>query len=229
MLPYLDQGAMYNSWNFNDVWSAGNHRAFAILQIPAYRCPTEGMYYTDQFLGTDLTAYSRWPTKQTTYGEYWGDTDSIGNQTGDLEPRGMFMINKSVRIADVTDGTSNTLMCSEIIPMYPAQYGWPNCDPARPAAPHMHNWIWTNGNSKFGAGINTLSTPNSPIPDCVTELGRSTGDVADMGRYAARSDHAGGVFALTADGAVNFISDNIDLKTYKALASRAGGEAVTLP
>src|SRR5262249_51329157 len=147
ILPYIDQGAMYNNWNFNDTWSAGNHVKMAVLQIPMYRCPTESKYYTDQWLGTDLNAYSRWPTKQTTYGEYYGDTDSMGAQTDALEPRGMWIYGKSVQIRDVIDGTSNTLMLSEIIPMYPVQYGWPSaCAPSGTA--HLHNWIWTQSNAK---------------------------------------------------------------------------------
>ena len=47
--------------------------------------------------------------------------------------------------------------------------------------------------------------------------------------YAFSSYHAGGAnFAMT-DGSVRFVPDTIDLKTYRALATRQAGEVVTPP
>ena len=44
---------------------------------------------------------------------------------------------------------------------------------------------------------------------------------------AARSRHPTGVNVLMADGAVGFVSDSIDIGIWQALATIAGGEAVT--
>jgi prepilin-type processing-associated H-X9-DG protein len=44
-----------------------------------------------------------------------------------------------------------------------------------------------------------------------------------------RSDHTGGVHMLYIDGGVRFISENIDLPTYRALSTIAGGEAAAAP
>ena len=41
---------------------------------------------------------------------------------------------------------------------------------------------------------------------------------------AARSAHPGGVVTSTCDGAVRFVSDRINLSTWRALATRAGGD-----
>ena len=38
--------------------------------------------------------------------------------------------------------------------------------------------------------------------------------------------HEGGAFFLFADGAVSFLSENIDMGTYKSLATQAGNEIV---
>ena len=44
--------------------------------------------------------------------------------------------------------------------------------------------------------------------------------------YPARGQHEGGVFVLFADGAVRFLSENIDHGTYQALSTRANNEIV---
>ncbi len=69
-------------------------------------------------------------------------------------------------------------------------------------------------------------TPNSPQGDCIDSASRA-GD--GMARYlaahiAARSYHPGGVNVCFADGSVRFIQDGIDLPTWRALGTRAGGE-----
>jgi len=43
---------------------------------------------------------------------------------------------------------------------------------------------------------------------------------------AARSRHTGGVHALFCDGAVRFVSENVDLAVWQGLGSRAGGEVL---
>lgn len=45
-------------------------------------------------------------------------------------------------------------------------------------------------------------------------------------KAALKSGHVGGVHTLLCDGSVRFISDSIDLTTYKNLADRADGNAL---
>jgi prepilin-type processing-associated H-X9-DG protein len=50
------------------------------------------------------------------------------------------------------------------------------------------------------------------------------------GAYAAaRSDHPGGVNVAIADGSVRFVDELIDTSVWRGLATKAGGESVTLP
>jgi prepilin-type processing-associated H-X9-DG protein len=46
------------------------------------------------------------------------------------------------------------------------------------------------------------------------------------GVFAARSHHPGGVQALLLDGSVRFVGDAIASPTWRALATRSGGEVV---
>ena len=45
-----------------------------------------------------------------------------------------------------------------------------------------------------------------------------------LGWKAARSRHNGGVNLALCDGSVRFVRDSIELATWRALATRAGGE-----
>ena len=65
---------------------------------------------------------------------------------------------------------------------------------------------------------NGYNTPNSRIPDLVTHW---------TGYFGPRSWHTGGANVLMADGAVRFLSDNIDTSLHRALHSRDGGEVVS--
>jgi hypothetical protein len=46
------------------------------------------------------------------------------------------------------------------------------------------------------------------------------------GIFAARSYHVGGVHTLMCDGAVRFVSENVDLPIWRAGGTRAGGETI---
>ena len=50
--------------------------------------------------------------------------------------------------------------------------------------------------------------------------------VANSGQFAWRSDHSGGCNFCFGDGTVRFVSESINMNTYRALGSRNGGEAV---
>jgi len=56
--------------------------------------------------------------------------------------------------------------------------------------------------------------------------GTATADTAPNSGSGFSSGHTGGIHILLCDGAVRFISDNIDLATFKALGTPSGNEAV---
>lgn len=75
---------------------------------------------------------------------------------------------------------------------------------------------WMNGH--YGDTIyNHGLPPNAKTFDC--------GNLShNAGLTAARSRHTGGVMTLLCDGSARFVSENVDLNTWRAIASRAGGE-----
>ncbi len=148
------------------------------------------------------------------------------------------------RIADIIDGTSNTVMFSEGLSSSVAGWGGvqgviEECDVG-------------------GALFSTFTTPNSSTADVVVQCANDTsnnqiqgdgsytapcistlpGDTPSLNnpnawadysqwRSAARSKHPAGVNAGFADGSVHFIQNGIDLFTWRALGTKAGGETIS--
>lgn len=120
----------------------------------------------------------------------------------------------------ITDGTSNTLMASEVL------QGRQN---------DLRGFSWW-GNA---TGFVTLMPPNSTLPDVITGgicvplvnplMPCTTTATATRPRMmGARSLHPGGVSVARCDGSVGFITNSIDLVAWNALGSAAGGEVVTV-
>ncbi|MCC6508987.1 MAG: DUF1559 domain-containing protein [Pirellulaceae bacterium] len=137
---------------------------------------------------------------------------------------GMFSRNIQFGFRDAMDGTSNTILMGERSFSDPV---FDRCGPETgTTTTKMGNWGWiwfgAEGNAFLGTGV--------PINFRI----RSCAEFLDPLRYDDRinafgSLHVGGAqFALT-DGSVRFISESIDLLTFNALGSRAGGEVASVP
>ncbi len=117
---------------------------------------------------------------------------------------GMGWINSTVKIADVTDGTSNTMHFGE-------KANWANQSWCFDGS-GCNQFFWVHHQSQ---GLITASQPPN-----WSRKGNSR---------AATSSHIGGVNVAFADGHVQFINNNIALATYSALGTRAGNEVVSPP
>jgi hypothetical protein len=116
----------------------------------------------------------------------------------------IFETKRPIKITDVTDGTSGTIMIGEALTGKDYQNAW--C--------HMDNAIAT-----------CVYPPNAKNP----ATGQDYPPDQWYNRYAFTSNHpAGAQFAMT-DGSVQFINDSIDLKVFRALGTRAVGEVVAVP
>ena len=76
---------------------------------------------------------------------------------------------------------------------------------------------WINGREYWTCYHHYLP-PNSTLLDMNT---------CGYGLFAARSNHPGGVMMLRCDGSAAFVSENIDLTTWRAYATRSGGEVIS--
>jgi len=230
LLPYVEESAFYNQYltprmqpgcgavaNRNEIYdipAAGRNQAFGVFTCPSD--PSKGALSSNGWMGSYLAC-----SGSTNFGNY---NTAVGS--GHLyNQNGMFYFSSKTRTRDVTDGLSNTLMISEGIlrgksAAVAANFG---------NAGDYWNPAWGSVNFSAAEPPNTLlsdrihtcrSTTWQEAP-CTT-IGASGTNAANY----ARSMHTGGVHALLGDGAVRFISSNVDRQSFQDLATRDGGEVI---
>lgn len=160
-----------------------------------------------------------------------GPRGFIGNYVGcagsgqllGTDLNGMFYNLSRTDIADLIDGTSNTVMMAETLVRRTGSGGG---GPGEPGA-YWDGGIW----GEFG--FTTAEAPNTSLPDqiyhCSTtsNINAPCSTVGNAPAYNfARSLHTGGVQVAMADGSARFISNTINLLTWRALGTRAGGEVL---
>ncbi|MFH1919556.1 MAG: DUF1559 domain-containing protein [Planctomycetota bacterium] len=121
------------------------------------------------------------------------------------------------KFASVLDGLSNTLMLSEVI-----------IGQGR----DLRGFSWWSDASQF----TTYLSPNSPLPDriydayyCNNNSPNPPCAVTASGwptMFAARSRHPGGVQVTMCDGSARFVSETIDIDTWRAVSTSQGGETL---
>jgi prepilin-type N-terminal cleavage/methylation domain-containing protein/prepilin-type processing-associated H-X9-DG protein len=158
------------------------------------------------------------------------------------QANGVLYYLSSVRITDITDGTSNTALFSEklrgtgapdprrdmfIIPnttSLAATYATCQGINANTATPLTH---WQGASWVMGEMCCTTYNHVSP-PNTTTCAGLPfPGNMANMAmQVPPSSNHTNGVNLLLCDGSVHFITNSIDLATWRGLGSRNGGEVL---
>lgn len=244
LLPYLDQSGLYNQINFSVVTDAGVNLQLSRNIINSFLCPSDLRYNSTS--ATDV----RYNGSGVNYAVSAGP--NLFWSVAATEQNGMFNFRVPVRMADITDGSSNVIAAMEqIIPagddrgklastVYLGTAGSMansfateitlqafagTCTgTATMNASYNENTKWLNG----GMGqtvLATLNPPNSTRPNCIISCSGCWAGTGN-GVWTARSRHAGGVHALIGDGAVKFISDSFDLLTWQRLGARADGKPV---
>ncbi|CAN5496850.1 hypothetical protein BH11PLA2_BH11PLA2_03150 [soil metagenome] len=212
----LEQGNVYNMFDFSlSPWLVGNpawippNKLGVQQRPPVYVCPSD---LSKPFIAiwppTGTTASDAVENPATgSYAVVHGRRGPDEGIDGDMKVNntGMFNYKRFHRLAECTDGTSNTIIVGEVID----------------AHTNLSFNIWTNASRHESTMRSTVNPPNTKPGTGVTT---SPYSIPLYGGFGSRHPR-GAVFAF-ADGHVQFINDNIPLATYKALSTRAGGESV---
>ena len=242
LLPYVDQGNLeslmnydvppLNAFNFGgfDATEVQRNDDAAKTLIPLLVCPSDA----DAVPGAVYGGIS-YPACAGSgmNGSGTADDGSVNNADGVIFSR------SKIGFRDVTDGTSNTIVFAEHLlgdgqNAAPANADYRHrivelpmgtqttpaaCDPgSAPAWSGQRGAKWVNGHLA-DTMYNHWYAPNADVPDC--HNGHH-----NFALVSARSAHTGGVQVAFVDGSCRFIGENIDLATWRALATRSGREVI---
>jgi prepilin-type N-terminal cleavage/methylation domain-containing protein len=247
ILPFIEQQALYDRWDFTK--SVAVNQAVAATDISTFFCPTRrvGTRLKDRLVmfpywaGRGTTG-SEWLKGGNDYAGCMGAQNAFTNPTTsnsarkfcgptyvfEIPPtgttptgtviclRGIFVPNHSVRLDDIADGQSTTIVIGEV----PRNQWIGSTSDAYWGPCHTHIDGWAI------AGPNTLFDTAKPGEG--TDKGQTGGFNNDYFESAG-SDHNGGAFFGIADGSVRFISEDINSIVYANLGSMADAQPTVLP
>ncbi len=244
LFPYLDQAPLFNALaaGFNTT-SPLNYSATSgpwvnrHTIIPALACPSSPYSGFDSGLGFHAN-YNLSLGPQSAQGGIGSATlDPV--DSGGVNRSGMFYGLSKVGMKDVTDGGSNTLMAGEILTVDTkwnvggsGGYGQGTNVDNRGAIysnlggmPYLFSQLYPPNTTLADQTYSCPTSVTNVRAPCINMSASGSGTVRN-GWVSARSFHTGGVHVTMADGAVRFISDNINLGTWQSLGTRAGNEVL---
>jgi prepilin-type N-terminal cleavage/methylation domain-containing protein/prepilin-type processing-associated H-X9-DG protein len=231
ILPYLEQDNLKRKWDYADYRNnlAGGSTATTAQVLKVLLCPSDALPSPALFT---LQIYD-WASGDFAIGSYGGNGGTLSFDGWDGSPPpscdGVLFRYSRVRMADITDGLSNTFLLGE---RYHRDAAWDSLTlDLDPGMYPLWGWgSWAEAGFQIGPEGDTLLSTPVPINYRVPP-GSGADDWSWEGYRlcAYGSGHGRGANFAFADGSVRFVSDSTALDTLQALSTRAGGEVVTLP
>lgn len=212
LLPYLEQSSLYDSLDHNLLWNQGPNQQACGSYLSVFRCPssTAPKYITAQGIlervpCNYLACASGTATRES------GPPPLAGEPYSD----GLFFLNSDLSFAHLTDGCSSTVAIGETVFIY-RNIGVDLCGVDQ----FLDHWY-----------IGTLEGMGNEMSESMGSTGVAINSFqrpvfVDEQELAFSSRHPGGAQVALADGAVIFVSEAIDRRTWSALGTRSGGEVV---
>jgi prepilin-type N-terminal cleavage/methylation domain-containing protein/prepilin-type processing-associated H-X9-DG protein len=265
ILPYIEQSAAANAYNFSWSYADTQNTTIAGLHLTAFACPSDpeviardGTFTRPGFV-MGLTSYRGINGPFYAPTRYLGRDGATAAQYQQMAAQGLGVIfhGSSIGIADILDGTSNTMILGEYVYSKLSTID-KNC---------WHWWTAGNadtiGTAMYAPNVAWAGNPNSGSNQEIDAATR-----ADLAVVSQSSNHPGGANHSFADGSVRFIKNTVsswvpgnnqnglpgfppvvsvtntfncpgagstygtytytgNLPVYQALSTRAGGEVIS--
>lgn len=228
ILPYAEQQALYRMLHTDEypLWSPTSGAADwltpsadiqqAIAQRPEMMlCPSDADMKQNADYNHGIPA--RYVAATGSYANVGGTAPGSNPTAIKYANDGVFMYGRLMKIREITDGLSNTMLAGETI----SGHG----ESPDGGTTFYSNNIWSNGN-RWNSFRGTANPINFPLGmDGGGQVIQSAAPVQiTNGGFSSR--HPGGAVFVFGDAHASFIPEGIDLVVYKALSTRAGDEAV---
>jgi prepilin-type N-terminal cleavage/methylation domain-containing protein/prepilin-type processing-associated H-X9-DG protein len=208
ILPYLEQDNLAAVTNPSAEYQLAPNFAAGATRVAVYLCPSDrqgdelvsccsgrrnGAAELEDLMKTNLAGVG--DSVNFTCDGTWPKQLAVAN--------GMFAERNGCRIAEVSDGTSNTLMVGEVTGK-------------GPGTNEAQFWLTWNVLDMRNGVNGPFSLPGGAAP--------ATWNLRNNG---FSSYHSGGANFLLADGSVRFVSQNTPYDLLQRLVTRAGGEVAS--
>ena len=227
ILPQLEQAPLFGAINFGLPIEVPANQTARLTKVGVLICPSDASF-KPQFTVVDDSTTNITPgapicdVASSNYVGCFGkgDVSSLfpysptDGPPGRDNGEGLFFRNRAVRIAEITDGTSQTLAAGE-------------------RSQNLSRATWVGAVTHAAVPITELQAEDGLSPESGDALVAShTGELDGPNSKPAHADqfwgrHPGGAMFLFADGSVRFIKEKRPLALFQALATRQGGEVVS--
>ncbi len=212
LLPQMEQNSLFNSINFQIPIESGVNLTSRFVLINNFFCPSDtvkNLWWSMKREPSGVPVQQICQVAPSNYVGRYGTTDP------GIDGDGIFFRNSNIGLKMITDGTSNTIAAGE-----------------RSHRMGESTWVGSVTNSV----LYPIDNDGVGYPRTETAPGMILGHAG--GRYGPghpsgevnqfHSLHlGGGVIFLFADAHCAFLKTTMNNKTYKALATRAGGEVIS--
>lgn len=239
ILPNIEQDNLFKLFDLTNASISHNitnrNNPHGLVKIAAYHCPSSPL--TEQAFGAPNNTNGdsdRIPGNASgapaSIPHYYGVNGPRGTNaaTGTAYPvgtalhegvgaatSGMFQRDGTITLVGVSDGTSNTMMVAEmswVSPLYGTRYR-----------------TWVRGGEEYAgvvAGRPSFVVSGRNVTNAINAI-QTANLIVPYNDMPFGSQHSGGMNACLGDGSVRFIRQTLDMPTYRALASRNGGEVLS--
>jgi prepilin-type N-terminal cleavage/methylation domain-containing protein/prepilin-type processing-associated H-X9-DG protein len=228
ILPYIEQGNLYSLYNFAypfytvNATTGINNQAVANTPVTIFRCPSaqdrDPYTYTFNYPGFPQVTWQAWAADYT-------PIDSVDPTLitflalgyGTSQAQGALQRDMGIAVQTIQDGSSNTLLISEIAGRNQLWQAGANTGLLLPTTVGQGGWAdpTSSGTTLIGSSADGTVAPGSCGINC-------------SNAYGLYSFHAAGANTVFCDGSVHFLASTTPINTLVFLVTRNGGEVVQI-